>query len=212
MELFLIKNDKDHERALALIEQNWDSDLKETDRLRFEIMCELVDAWESRNVWADPGDPTELLRAKLREVGWSQRELARQLGWSSSGRVSEILNGKRPLTLNMVRHLSAVLSIPPGLLVHDVRENEMAGTWVRLSSSTARWAQATAVSHGQTLHQFVESKLTASNAGERTQESAQLGILYGLTSVRSSEYSDALGTQDVIIGDPFSQNEQQAAA
>jgi|GEM_PF-1051064 len=212
MELFLIKDAEDHERALELIERHWDSDLGATDRLHFEIMCELVDAWESRNVWADPGDPIELLRAKLRELGWSQRELARQLGWSSSGRVSEILNGRRPLTLNMVRHLSAVLSIPPGLLVHEVRENDRAGAWVRLSPSTTRWAQATAVSHGQTLHQFVESKLAAGDGAGKAARSTQLGVFYSLTSVDSSDYSDGLGTQQASSRDPFSRNEQQAAA
>ena len=57
------------------------------------------------------------IRAELQARGWSQRELGRRLGWSSAGRVSEILSGRRELTLAMVRDLCVVLELSADALV-----------------------------------------------------------------------------------------------
>lgn len=118
MRAFPIHNDRDLERATALIHDLWDASPGTPEGDLLEVMATLVDLYESQHSNLPPANPRELIEFKLGELGWSQRELGRRLGWGS-GRVSEVLSGKRSLTLTMVRQLSAVLEIPAGLLVHD---------------------------------------------------------------------------------------------
>jgi HTH-type transcriptional regulator/antitoxin HigA len=121
MRAFPIRNDADLERACALIEDLWEGEYEQDspEANLLEVMSTLVDLYEAAHSTLPPPNPIELIEFKLRERGWSQRELARQLG-CGSGRISEILSRKRQLTLDLVRRISVVLDIPPGLLVHDV--------------------------------------------------------------------------------------------
>lgn len=121
MRAFPIHDEHDLERAHALVERLWDAEPGTEEGDLLEVMATLVDAYEAQRSVLPPANPRELIRFKLDELGWSGRELARRLGWSG-GRVSEVLNGKRNLTLAMVRQLSAALEIPAGLLVHDGAE------------------------------------------------------------------------------------------
>lgn len=132
---FPIRNDEDLVRAMNLIDALWDAAEGTPDHDLLHVMSELVDAYNARRSTLPAMDPRDLVRLKLKELGWSQRELARRVGWGS-GRVSEVLGGKRPLTLAMVRSLSAVLDLPPGLLVHD-RLDADATVWVPVSGADA---------------------------------------------------------------------------
>ncbi len=135
MNAFPIRTHADLERAVALIDSLWDAEPCTVAYDLLEVMAQLVDAYETAHRSLPAADPIELIRFKLKEQGWSQRELTRRLGWRSAGRVSEILNRKRPLTLEMVRQLSHVFELPPGLLIHN--EHEANGLWVRIPSDLA---------------------------------------------------------------------------
>lgn len=128
MHPFLIMNDADLERAHDLIEELWDAEPGTPAGHLLAVMSTLVDQYEAERSTLPPGDPIELIAFKLDELGWSQRELARKLGWGS-GRVSEILNRKRRLTLAMVQQLSTTLGLPPGVLVPDTDDE---GGWARV--------------------------------------------------------------------------------
>jgi HTH-type transcriptional regulator/antitoxin HigA len=142
MHAFPIRNDADLDRAIALIDDLWDAAPGSTEADLCEVMAQLVEAYEARELSQvlPPPNPRLVIDAKRKELQWSQRELGRRLGWGS-GRVSEILSGKRDLTLAMIRDLERVLGIPPGLLVagHTPRSGE--GTWVRLPDDLVQKAQ-----------------------------------------------------------------------
>ena len=113
---FPLHNDADYQRALTLVDELWDAAPGSPEADVLDVMATLIEVYEKRQRTLPPADPRVLLTFKLRELGWTQRELGRRLGWGS-GRVSEVLSGRRALTLRMVQELSAVLGLPPGLLV-----------------------------------------------------------------------------------------------
>lgn len=117
---FPIRNNEDLERAIALVTDVWDAPPGSAEADLLEVMSTLIDAYEASHSTLPHGDPVRLIEFKLKEHGWTQRDLARQLDWEIE-RVSEILNRKSPLTLEVVRQLSRVLQIPPGLLVNGCR-------------------------------------------------------------------------------------------
>lgn len=153
---FPIRDDADYDRALRLIDELWDAEPGTPEHDVFEIMVTLASTYDKarRDKVLDPGDPVELVQFKLRELGLSQRELGRRLGWGS-GRVSEVLNRKRPLTLRMVQQLSVVLDIPPGALVHDVRSAPEQAEWVQVHREVAERAATVAHTRGITLNDVV---------------------------------------------------------
>jgi HTH-type transcriptional regulator/antitoxin HigA len=149
---FPIRDDADYDRALRLIDELWDAEPGTSDHDVFEIMATLASTYDKarRDRILEPGDPVELVQFKLHELGLSQRELGRRLGWGS-GRVSEVLNRKRPLTLRMVQQLSVALDLPPGSLVHDVRSAPEQAEWVQVHREVAERAATVADARGITL-------------------------------------------------------------
>jgi HTH-type transcriptional regulator / antitoxin HigA len=160
---FPIRTAEDLERAIALVDELWGAEPGSAEADLLEVMSTLIDRFEAERSDLPPADPIELVRFKLTELGWSQRELGRRLAWSA-GRVSEVLNRKRPLTLGMVRSLSRVLDIPTHLLVHDHRDEEGNG-WVAVSHDVGRRVTAAAARDQVSVERFVSSAIEASLAG-----------------------------------------------
>ena len=155
MQVFPIESAADHARAMAIIDAAWDADLQGAELEAFDALCALVDAWEAREVPFGAADPIEVIQSKLLELRWSQRELARRLGWTSSGRVSEILGRKRPLTMKMVQDLARALDIPPGALVQDTRDMGAGGRWMYLAPGDVEMARQAARLRQCSLAEFV---------------------------------------------------------
>ncbi len=84
---------------------------------RLELLAKLVEDYEKSRFHFRRPDPVEAIRFRMEEQGLKQKDLAPLLGGRS--RVSEILAGKRPLTLAAVRALSDKLHIPADLLVRE---------------------------------------------------------------------------------------------
>lgn len=142
MSAFLIRNDNDLARAHALVDELWDAAPGSEAANTLDVMSELIHLYEARHrarVLPAP-DPGKLITFKLRELGWSQRELGRRLGWGS-GRVSEVIAGKRALTLMMVRELSEVLGLDPAALVLDPLRPGGDGIWIRVPPPVAASAK-----------------------------------------------------------------------
>jgi HTH-type transcriptional regulator/antitoxin HigA len=120
MEIRPIRNDEDHAAAVREIEKLWGaaSGTEEGDKL--DILATLVEKYEeSRWPSVDTADPIDLLNYAIKELGHSQAELAELLG--SRSRASELLNRKRPLTVEMIHKISEAWKIPADLLVKPSR-------------------------------------------------------------------------------------------
>lgn len=75
-----------------------------------EVLVTLIEAYESRHYPIGPADPIEAIKFRMEQQGLAPKDLEPYIG--SSGRVSEVLNGKRSLSLRMVKRLHDGLNIP----------------------------------------------------------------------------------------------------
>jgi HTH-type transcriptional regulator/antitoxin HigA len=108
----LIKTEADYEAAMAEIDDIFD-DLPEPgtpEGDRFELLTVLVSHYEDRHFPIPAADPVDLLRFAITDMGHSQTELASLFG--SRSRASEVMNRKRPLTLDMIRGISEAWKLP----------------------------------------------------------------------------------------------------
>lgn len=118
----VIKTSADYEAALAEIERllDLDPDTGTQEAERLELLSLLVEDYEERTVPRERVNPIEAIRFRMDQLGLSQKDLVPYFGTRS--KVSEVLGGKRPLTLSMIRALHAGLEIPASVLLaeHDV--------------------------------------------------------------------------------------------
>jgi HTH-type transcriptional regulator/antitoxin HigA len=120
MEINPIRNDEDHAAALREIERLWGAAPDTEDGDKLDILVTLVERYEDRR-WpnSDDSDPIDLLHYAIEELGHSQAELAELL--DSRSRASELLNRRRPLTVEMIYKISEAWKIPAELLVKPSR-------------------------------------------------------------------------------------------
>ena len=112
-----IKNEKDYEKALGRLEVIFDSKKGTKDGDELEILSILIDKYENEHFPIGFPDPIEAIKFRMEQMGLKQKDLAEAVGFTS--RVSEILNKKRKLTLEMIRNLHLKLHIPTEVLVQD---------------------------------------------------------------------------------------------
>lgn len=117
MEITPIRNEKDYQKALKRIEAIFDAkkETKEGDEL--EILSILIDNYENEHFPIGMPDPIEAIKFRMEQMGMKQKDLADVIGFTS--RVSEIMNKKRKLTLEMIRKLNVTLHIPTEVLIQD---------------------------------------------------------------------------------------------
>lgn len=115
MQLKPIRSNEDYEAALQEIDRLWDAadDTPEGDAL--EILVTLVEAYEQGRYELPPPDPIQALEYFMESRGWTRKALEPYIG--SRGRVSEIMNRKRPLTIAMIRKLEQATGIPASILI-----------------------------------------------------------------------------------------------
>ena len=82
-----------------------------------EILGILIKKYEDEYFPIDMPDPIEAIRFRMEQLGYNQADLAKVVGLKS--RVSEVLNRKRKLTLEMIRQLHEVLNIPTNVLIQS---------------------------------------------------------------------------------------------
>lgn len=121
MDVTPIKTDRDLQAALAEIGRLWDvaPDTPAGDRL--DILMTLVEAFERRHYPMPPADPIAAIEFMMEQRGLTRADLEPIIG--SSGRVSEVLNRRRALSVSMIRRLSEALGIPAEILIrpYDLR-------------------------------------------------------------------------------------------
>ena len=105
-----IKTERDYRTALKEIERLWDAKPNTPKGDRLEVLVTLVEAYEQKHYKVEPPDPVEAIKFRMEQLGLKSSDLAKILGGRS--RVSEVLNKKRKLTVEMMRSLRKHLAIP----------------------------------------------------------------------------------------------------
>ena len=105
-----IKTERDYRKALKEIENLWDAKPNTSMGDRLDVLVTLVEAYEQKHYKLDPPDPIEAIKFRMEQLDLKPSDLAKILGGRS--RVSEVLNKKRKLTVEMMRSLRKHLAIP----------------------------------------------------------------------------------------------------
>ena len=117
MNIVPIRNEKDYQNALDRLEAIFDAKMGTVEGDELEILSILIDRYEIENFPISMPDPIEAIKFRMEQMGMKQKDLAKVVGFKS--RVSEILNKKRKLTLDMIRKLNTTLHIPTEVLVQE---------------------------------------------------------------------------------------------
>jgi HTH-type transcriptional regulator/antitoxin HigA len=122
MKLRPIKTEEDYNNALERLEIIFDTspDSKEGDEA--EILSLLIDNYENQFFPIEAPDPIEAIKIRMEEMNMKQKDLIGVIGGKS--RVSEILNRKKKLTVDMIRKLEEVLHISASILVNNYSLSE----------------------------------------------------------------------------------------
>jgi HTH-type transcriptional regulator/antitoxin HigA len=132
MEPRVITTRQQHKDALNEIERlmGIDPGKGTPDGDRLELLALLVANYEEKNFPIESPTPLEAIKFRMEEQGLSPRDLEPFLG--SRSKVSEVLSGKVPLSLRMIRELNRGLGIPYEVLIQDSREQEEEIDWSRV--------------------------------------------------------------------------------
>lgn len=110
-----VKTKKDYDKALKRIEELWGARENTPAGDEFEVLFTLVEAYEEKHYPIPPPHPIEAIKFRLEQKGTDEKELIKILGGRS--RKSEILSGRRKLSLTMIRELHDKLNIPAETLI-----------------------------------------------------------------------------------------------
>ena len=115
MDITPIKTKRDHARALKEIEGLMTAKRNTPEGDRLDVLVTLVEAWEAKHYPLDLPDPVAAIRYHMEQNGLAPKDLVPYIG--SRGRVYEVLNRKRPLSLKMIWRLHRGLGIPAESLI-----------------------------------------------------------------------------------------------
>lgn len=115
MDIRPIKTEQDHNKSIKRIEELWGAkkDTPEGDEL--DLLVTLVESYEMKHYPISVPDPIEAIKFRMEQMDMTKADMVKYIG--SQSRVSEILNGKRKLTLKMVKSLYKGLKIPAEILL-----------------------------------------------------------------------------------------------
>jgi len=119
MEIRPLKTERDYENALQRIEDIFDAPTNSIDGDEAEILSLLIEDYENEFYSIEAPDPIEAIKIRMEEMGLKQKDLVVFIGQKS--KVSEILNRKRRLTVEMIRNLSEALRLSASLLIKDYK-------------------------------------------------------------------------------------------
>ena len=110
-----IRTEADYAAAMKEVEQLWGAKSGTRAGDRLDVLATLIDAYEAQNFPIDPPDPIDAIRFRMEQQGLTRKDLEPMIG--SRTRVSEVLNRKRGLSIEMIRRLRAGLGIPADVLI-----------------------------------------------------------------------------------------------
>lgn len=112
-----IHTEADYESALVRIDTLMDATPDSPDSDELDILAMLVEAYEAKHYPIGPADPIEAIKFRMDQMGLEPKDLTTIIG--SRSKVSEVLNHKRPLSLNMIRNLHDKLNVPLETLIRQ---------------------------------------------------------------------------------------------
>ena len=112
-----IKSEADYKLALRRLEEVFDAPVGTSESDEADVLGILVDEYEKKHYPIEAPDPIEAIKIRMEELQLKQVDLVDAIG--SKSRVSEILNRKRKLTIEMIRNLTKRLNLSPDLLITD---------------------------------------------------------------------------------------------
>ena len=112
-----IHTEQDYQRALRRLSKIFDAERGTREGDELEILSILIDHYEQQHEPIEAPDPIEAIKFRMEQLGYTQQDLVRIVGLKS--RVSELLNRKRRLTLEMIRKFQHALHIPAEVLVKE---------------------------------------------------------------------------------------------
>lgn len=112
-----IKTKSDYEKALLRLEKVFDAKANTPFGDEAEILSMLIENYENEHYAIDAPDPIEAIKIRMDEMNIKQADLVNIIG--SKSRVSEVLNKRRKLTVEMIRNLTGMLKLSANVLVQD---------------------------------------------------------------------------------------------
>ena len=100
----------DYDAALGEVEKLWGSKVGTADGDRLDVLLVLIDDYESKHHPIDPPDAVDAIKFRMEQMNLTRKDLEPLIG--PRGRVAEVLNRRRPLSLSMIRSLHHKLHIP----------------------------------------------------------------------------------------------------
>jgi HTH-type transcriptional regulator/antitoxin HigA len=134
MDIKPIRSESDYERALRRVEELWDSPKGSAESDELDILATLIEAYEQEHYPIELPDPIEAIKFRLEQKGKDSSALIGVIGQRT--RVYEVMQGKRPLSLNMIRNLHQEFDIPAEVLIQPARRKRKID--VRRSSARPR--------------------------------------------------------------------------
>jgi HTH-type transcriptional regulator/antitoxin HigA len=124
VELKPIRTEEDYENALTEVGRLWGAKggTREGDRL--DVLATLIDAYEAQHYPMDPPDPIEAIKFRMEQQGLTRKDLEPLIG--TRARVTEVLNRKRCLSIEMIRRLHDRLGISADVLIRPTRRAKAA--------------------------------------------------------------------------------------
>src|SRR5882672_2567171 len=119
-----IRSAADHRAAMTEVKRLWGSKSGTPDGDRLDVLATLIDAYEAQHEPIDRPDPIEAIRFRMEQQGLTRKDLEPLIGTRT--RVSEVLNRKRALSIDMIRRLHQKLGIPAEVLIRPCRRNKAA--------------------------------------------------------------------------------------
>lgn len=117
MRISPIKSEKDYEKALVELDRLFDAKPNTPDGDYVEILATLIEKYEDEHHAIGAPDPVEALEYFMESRGLTRSDLEQYIG--GSGRVSDVLNRKRGLSLTMIRKLHFELGMPAETLLRE---------------------------------------------------------------------------------------------
>jgi HTH-type transcriptional regulator/antitoxin HigA len=117
MTLKVIKTDKQYKSAMARIDEIFSARPRTPEGDELELLLLLVEKYEEEVFPIDLPDPVTAIRFRMDQQGLKQKDLEPYIG--SKSKVSEVLSGRRELSLTMIRKLVTGLGIPAEVLLRE---------------------------------------------------------------------------------------------
>ncbi len=115
MEIRPIRIEEEYQVALTRLEEIWDAEPCSPESDELDVLSVLVEAYEEKHYPLDPPDPIDAIKFRMEQMGLTREDLEPYIG--SSDGVSEVLDRRKGLSLDMIRNLNEKLGISAEVLI-----------------------------------------------------------------------------------------------